>query len=153
METEKTIDTLNALIQINNDRIEGYKTASEETEDADLKTFFSQLKATSVQINSELRAEVSKIGGTPTDETKTTGKFFRVWMDVKAALTNNDRKLILDSCEFGEDAAKRTYADVLSNESGNLNSEQHAMVRDQYEALLADHDKVKEMRNVESETH
>src|SRR6478672_8447003 len=120
METEKTIDALNELIQINNDRIEGYTTASDETEDFDLKTFFSQLKSTSIQINSELRAEVSRLGGTPTDETRVTGKFFRAWMDVKAAITGNDRKLILDSCEYGEDVAKGTYQDILSNENQNL---------------------------------
>lgn len=153
METEKTIDTLNELIQINNDRIEGYTTASDETEDFDLKTFFSQLKSTSVHINSELRAEVSRLGGTPTDETRVTGKFFRAWMDVKAAITGNDRKLILDSCEYGEDVAKGTYQEILSNENQNLTEAQLAMLREQYQALVNDHDKVKNMRNVESETH
>src|SRR6476660_2665953 len=92
MKTEKTIDVLNELIQINNDRIEGYRTASEETEESDLKSFFSELKATSINNNSELRSEVTRLGGTPTDETKITGKFFRVWMDVKAAITGKNRK-------------------------------------------------------------
>jgi len=42
METQKTIDVVNDLIIINNDRIEGYKTASEETEEQDLKELFSR---------------------------------------------------------------------------------------------------------------
>lgn len=33
METAKTIDVLNELITINNDRIEGYQTASNETDE------------------------------------------------------------------------------------------------------------------------
>ncbi len=153
METEKTIAALNELVQINNDRIEGYRTASEETEDFELKTFFSELKATSIQNNSELRAEVSGLGGEPTEETRTTGKFFRTWMDVKAALTGNDRKLILDSCEYGEDVAKETYQDTLSNENQNFSDSQLSMVREQYHNLVADYDKVKSMHDAISETH
>lgn len=34
MENEATIEVLNTLITINNDRIEGYETAANETEDA-----------------------------------------------------------------------------------------------------------------------
>ena len=147
METEKTIAALNNLIQINNDRIEGYKTASEETEEFDLKTFFTQLKSTSIQINTELRAEVLRLGGIPTNETKTTGMFFRVWMDVKAALTGKNRTLILESCEYGEDVAKAIYQDILSNQAENLTYEQQSMIKEQHAALVADHDKVKAMSN------
>jgi uncharacterized protein (TIGR02284 family) len=153
METEKTIAALNNLIQINNDRIEGYRTASDEAKDSDLKTFFGLLKATSAKLNFELRAEVIRLGGTPTEETKTSGKFFRAWMDVKAALTGNDRKFILDSCEFGEDVAKKTYADTLADETQSFTTVQRTMLQEQHRALVADHDKVKAMRNQLSSTH
>ncbi len=145
MESEKTISVLNNLIQINNDRIEGYKTASDETKEADLKALFSQFQATSLVINSELRSEVTRLGGTPTEDTRITGKFFRVWMDVKAALTGNDRKVILESCEYGEDVAKKTYEDTLENDIENLSYEQQTMLKDQHTTLVADHDKVKSM--------
>jgi uncharacterized protein (TIGR02284 family) len=145
MEIEKTIAVLNNLIQINNDRIEGYKTASEETNEADLKSHFSQFQSTSLLINSELRREVTRLGGEPTEETRITGKFFRVWMDVKAALTGNDRKTILESCEYGEDVAKKTYEDTLSEEIENLSYDQQTMLKEQHTSLVADHDKVKSM--------
>lgn len=147
METEKTIDTLNNLIQINNDRIEGYKTAADETKDSDLKSLFSQFQATSSKINGELRSEVSKLGGTPTESTRITGKFFRVWMDVKAALTGNDRKTILESCEYGENVAKKTYEDVLTNDAENLSSGQQSMLKEQHSSLVADYNKVKSMND------
>lgn len=146
MEIERTISALNNLIQINNDRIEGYRTASDETQEADLKSHFSKFMSTSLLLNSELRREVSRLGGVPTEETRVTGKFFRVWMDVKAALTGNDRKAILDSCEYGEDVAKKTYEDVLKDESENLSYEQQTMLKEQHASLLSDHDKVKSMR-------
>ena len=148
MENEKTVAVLNTLITINNDRIEGYETASKETEEQDLKTLFAQFSATSKKCNQELEAEVKKLGGEPTEGTKTTGKFFRVWMDVKAALTGKDRKAILNSCEYGEDVAKDTYKMALEKDLENLNAEQQTMIRAQLALIKADHDKVKSMRDL-----
>lgn len=148
MENEKTIEVLNTLITINNDRIEGYETAAKETEEQDLKAFFSDLKQTSLHCNKELSAEVKKLGGTATEETKTTGKFFRVWMDVKAALTGKDRKAILNSCEYGEDVAKDTYKKALENDAENLSAEQKTMIKTQHTLLVVDHNKVKTMRDL-----
>ena len=147
MDNKKTIEVLNTLITINNDRIEGYETAAKETEEQDLKTFFSELKQTSLHCNKELSGEVTKLGGTPTDGTRTTGKFFRVWMDVKAALTGKDRKAILNSCEYGEDVAKDTYKKALENDLENLNAAQQSMIKAQHTLLVADHDNVKSMLN------
>lgn len=151
MENEKTIEVLNTLITINNDRIEGYETAGDETEEQDLKTFFKELKQTSLQCNKELVSEVTKLGGTASDSTRITGKFFRVWMDVKAALTGKDRKTILDSCEYGEEAAQKTYEEALENDTENLNAELKALVKAQHALLKADLDKVKLMKDLMTE--
>ena len=148
MENEKTIAVLNTLITINNDRIEGYETASKETEEQDLKTMFAQFSKTSQKCKQELTNEVSKLGGTAAEGTLTIGKFFRVWMDVKAALTGKDRKAILNSCEYGEDQAKDTYEKALENERENLSMEQQTMIKAQHTLLGADHDKVKSMRDL-----
>jgi uncharacterized protein (TIGR02284 family) len=147
MDNDETIDVLNRLIQINNDRIEGYQTAAEETEEADLQAFFEEMEKTSHHCKNELSAVVVKLGGTPTESTKLSGKFFRVWMDVKAAINGKDRKVILNSCEYGEDQARDTYEDALDEESENLNPEQMAMISIQYQLLKADHDRVKSMRD------
>jgi len=148
MDNEKTIDVLNTLITINNDRIEGYETAAKETEEHELKTVFAQFSATSQKCKMELTNEVNRLGGKPSEGTLITGKFFRVWMDVKAALTGKDRKAILDSCEYGEDAAKETYGDVLKNDTETLTEAQQSMIRSQHILLQADHDTVKNMRDL-----
>ena len=147
MDNEKTIEVLNTLLTINNDRIEGYQTAEKETEEQDLKTLFSQFVSTSQKCIQELKNEVIKLAGIPTEGTMTSGKLFRVWMDVKAALTGKDRKAILNSCEYGEDWAKDTYKKALENDSENLSAEQQTMIKAQHVLLVADHDKVKMMRD------
>jgi uncharacterized protein (TIGR02284 family) len=139
---------LNTLITINNDRIEGYETAANETEEHDLKSLFAKFSATSQKCNTELNNEVRKLGGTPAEGTRVSGKFFRAWMDVKAALTGKDRKTILNSCEYGEDVAKSTYEKALKNDAENLSAEQQTMIKAQHTLLVADHDKVKSMRDL-----
>lgn len=147
MENEKTIDVLNTLITINNDRIEGYETATENTEEQDLQALFARFIANSQQCKQELVTEVTKLGGEPAEGTLVSGKFFRAWMDVKAALTGRDREAILNSCEHGEDEAQETYDEVIEDDLEHLTSEQQAMVYSQKALLKADHDHVKALRD------
>jgi uncharacterized protein (TIGR02284 family) len=108
---EKVIGILNDLIQINNDRIVGYEKAIDELkdEDADLKTLFHRYTQDSKEFATELTYEVTRLGGNPSDGTTNSGKIYRVWMDLKAAITGKDRQTILNNCEFGEDAAQKAY--------------------------------------------
>lgn len=147
MDTEKTIAVLNRLLEINNDRVEGYITASKETEEHDLKTLFAELAITSKYNRQELTDEIVLIGGQPTDGTKVTGKFYRVWMDIKAALTGKDRKAILNSCEFVEDQALETYDEVLKDDLEYLSLGQQSMIFAQHALIKADHNRVKFMRD------
>lgn len=147
MEKEETIEVLNSLITINNDRIEGYETASEETEELDLKALFAQFISTSQKCKRELVVEVESLGGEAAEGTKNSGKFFRMWMDVKAALRGKDRKAILNSCEFGEDEAQDTYEEAIENDSEHLSAELQTMIIAQKSLLKTDHDHVKALRD------
>ena len=147
MEKEKAIEVLNSLIIINNDRIEGYETASKETEDPDLKILFAKFISNSQKCKQELIMEVNTLGGEAAEGTKASGKFFRAWMDVKAALTGKDRKAILNSCEYGEDEAIDTYEDAIENDLDHLSAEQQTMIIAQKSLLKTDHDHVKALRD------
>lgn len=148
MDNEKKIEVFNSLIVINNDRIEGYKTAEAEAKETDLKMLFSDLMETSVQNRKELVAEVQRLDGTPDEGTRTTGKFFRVWMDVKAAFSGNDRKVILDSCEYGEDVILETYKKALTEDFESNISIEKDILNKHYNLLKLDHDKVKNLRDI-----
>ncbi|MEO5581705.1 MAG: PA2169 family four-helix-bundle protein [Saprospiraceae bacterium] len=147
MENDKSIDVLNSLIVINNDRIRGYETAIEETEDHDMKSAFDKFKQTSEECKSQLVAAVTKLGGTPDDGTRIDGKIYRAWMDFKALLTGKDRKAILNSCEYGEDVASNTYESAMKDT--DLDGEFNSMIASQYAKIKADHDSVKSMRDAE----
>ena len=148
MDNTKTIEAFNTLIEINNDRIEGYKTAEAEAKETDLKMLFSDLMETSVQNRKELSAEVIRLGGTPDKGTRVTGDFFRVWMDVKAALSGNDRKTILDSCEYGEDVILKVYKKILIEDHRDTSYAEQDLLNKHYALLKSDHDKVKNLRDL-----
>lgn len=147
MDIKKTIKAFNSLIVINNDRLEGYKIASETIDDEDLQLFFYKLSQTSGVCKKELVDEVKKLGGIPDNGTRTAGKFFRAWMEIKAVLTGNNKRVILNMCECGEDAALETYKKVLIQEVHEINSFEQNLLNNQYALLKSDHDKVKKMRN------
>ncbi len=145
--TEKTNTAVRDLVIINNDRTEGYKTAATETKEADLKALFNRYSEQSRGFASELKQFITDADEMPkSDETKNTGKLYRVWMDVKAAITANDRKAILSSCEFGEDKAKQTYKDVLNDIAG-LAPNVVAIITKQNAEILKAHDEVKALRD------
>jgi len=141
MDKDKSIDVLNKLIEINNDRIEGYETASKETDENDLKVLFAGFIKTSERCKQELVKQVLDLGGKPEEGTRVSGKFFRTWMDVKAALTNKDRKAILNSCEYGEDVAVKTYDKALSDSFG-ISSPAYQLIETQYILIKNDHTRV-----------
>ena len=148
MKTEEKISTIiQDLVIINNDRYEGYKTAADETKDADLKSLFSELSGQSKGFSEELRKFIPKSEDQPEhDKTKNTGKIYRAWMDFKAAVTSKDRKAILSSCEFGEDVAKKHYEEALED-SASISSEALTLIKKQSAEIKKGHDKVKSMRD------
>ncbi len=145
---EKIVSQLNDLVEINNDRIQGYERAISETDDEDLTYLFTNMAAHSRTYKSDLSREIISLGGEPTEGTKNSGKLFRAWMDIKAALTGKNRKEILGSCEFGEDAALDTYKTIIANEDKILNDDLLKLINSQKQGIQLDHDRVKALRDL-----
>jgi uncharacterized protein (TIGR02284 family) len=149
METkEATVDILNDLVQINNDRIAGYERAIKEVtdENADLREIFSRFIADSHQCKMELGTEIQALGDDIDTDSTTSGKIYRAWMDVKAVFSGQDRKAILENCEFGEDAAQKAYKEALNDDE--LPSFLREIITRQKMRLRAAHDEIKAMRDV-----
>ena len=144
-------ETVRDLIRINNDRVTGYSKAATQADDQELQSLFSQLSQQSRQLASELRSLVSDNDKNVTDETTTAGKIYRTWMDVKATFGGDDRKGILASCEFGEDAAQKAYKEAL--EDDDLTPGARTTIQQQKATLRQAHDKIKMMRDTAAAHH
>ena len=145
--TKETIEVLNDLIQINNDRITGYEKAIKETksEDDDLKVLYATMIAESHRNKIALVAEVQSMGGDVQEGTTTSGKIYRAWMDVKAVFGGHDRHAILSNCEAGEDAAQRAYRTAMEHEA--LPGYIRDLLIQQQQTLREAHDEIKSLRD------
>jgi uncharacterized protein (TIGR02284 family) len=147
-QNKELVSTLNDLVKINNDRVEGYKKAAEEAkENPVLKTMFHEKAADSQKFVSELHHHISKIGGDPANDTTISGKIFRSWMDVKDTFKPSDKTTILDSCEFGEDAALKAY-DMALKSDVEMEAELRKTILSQQESIKASHDRIKLQRDL-----
>jgi uncharacterized protein (TIGR02284 family) len=149
---ENVTEILNDLIRINNDRIEGYERAVDDTrdKDTDLQSIFHRMADESKQYASELESEVRKSGGDIASDTTVSGKIYRVWMDFKSAISGKARKSILASCEYGEDAAQKAYEEALKAET-DLPSDVRQLIVNQKAALKTSHDTIKRYRDMHEE--
>lgn len=145
---EMEVDVINDLIRINNDRIEGYRKASEDLkpEDADLKPLFSRMMQESREYIQELRASHPGMDDEAIDETTNKGKLYRAWMDVKATFTGHDRHSLLAACEYGEDAAQKAYETAMEDEDP-VSSELYNVISMQKSKLRRSHDQIKTLRD------
>jgi len=147
--TEMTTTVLNDLVEINNDRIVGYERAIKELKDSDsdLKVLFTGMIAESQTYKTALASEISALGEKVDNGTTNSGKIYRAWMDVKSVFTGNDRKTVLENCEFGEDAAQKAYKMALESESLPANIRE--LISSQKAALKQSHDKIKSLRDMQ----
>lgn len=145
MNKEKSIVVLNNLIEINNDRIQVYETATIIIEESDLKDLFSEFQKTSEIFKSKLAEEVQKMGGIPVDEIKKNSFLVRLWINFKASLIDKDREDILNTLEYKEFVAIKNYKDTLAENFDYLTAELLIMLKSQQVLLTAHHDKVKKL--------
>ena len=146
---EKQARILNDLVLINNDRVVGYEKAMEELkkEDSDLKLLFQEKVNQSNGYKTELSEEIVKTGHKVESGTTNAGKIYRVWMDVKAFFGGSDRKVVLDNCEDGEDAALAAYNDALSSEG--LAPDVRSLLTNHLAELRISHDRIKALRDAQ----
>jgi len=145
MNKEKSIVVLNNLLEINNERIEIYETAKKVTEENDLKDLFSEFQKTSAIFKSELVEELQKMGVVPVDVARNNSLLVRLWINFKSKLIGQDREDILNTLEYNEFVAIKSYKDTLSDNLDHLTAELHIMLKSQQLLLTAHHDKVKKL--------
>jgi uncharacterized protein (TIGR02284 family) len=147
---QATIETLNDLIQINNDRIRGFEDAIKQTkeadgDDADLIAVFSNKVVESQQLKSTLAQEVQVLGETAETGNSISGTLHRNWLQLKANFTGHSERSILEECEFGEDAIKKAYQSAIEEE--HLPAYIRDILNDQKLIIDQSHDEIKALRD------
>jgi uncharacterized protein (TIGR02284 family) len=139
-----TVSVLNNLIETSKDGERGFRKAAEDTTSADLKTLFSSRADDCATGAAQLQAEVQKLGGKPESHGSVGGALHRGWVDVKSAVAGRKDLAILEECEKGEDVAKKHYREALDKD---LPADIRTVVERQYQGVVQNHDKIRDLRN------
>ena len=146
MPNDDVIAALNGLIETCKDGQEGFREAAEGVEPSELKSLFYEYSQQRAEFSGVLQELVRTLGGEPEKDGSLSGAAHRGWINIKAAVTNKDEAAILNECERGEDYAKEAYADALNLA---LPANIADVVGQQSQAVLAAHNRVRELRNAE----
>ncbi|WP_051289379.1 PA2169 family four-helix-bundle protein [Chryseobacterium daeguense] len=135
MNNEKTVSVLNDLLNITNDRIEGFSKVEDKVWDTHsaLKGDYDQMVSQSQVMKNDLIRLINERGGDADNTTSAAGALHRTWIDIKNSFSGDKDESTLENVVFGEKAAINAYEDAL--ESGNLCPESSSVVADQLHHL------------------
>lgn len=140
----KVIATLNELIETSMDGEKGFALAAKDSKDASLATVFREGERSCQTAAAELQDQVRKLGGNPATDGSMKAAVHRGWISLKSAASTRDNKAILEECERGEDYAKAKYGEALRQD---LPSGVRELVERQYQGVVANHDRIRDLRN------
>ena len=107
---QEIVSDLKGLIAIINDGKEGYQSASESTDNVELKAVFLKYVAERALYENELKAHLVQHGATSdNEEGGILGAIHRTWIDIKEALTDKSETALLRAVVTGEKAALAKY--------------------------------------------
>lgn len=150
LQDEKLVTLLSDLVKINNDRIEGYKSVKAASNDTDVKALFQHMINDSEKYVAALNQQLLAQGADVETDTTISGKLYRTWMSIKTTFTGTDRYSLFSSCEYGEDAVQRAYADALGSNTSMPYSVRE-LIASQQANLREAHNTIKSYRDVVSQ--
>jgi len=140
MKNAEVVSVLNDLIDTCEDGIHGFKTASEAVANPTAKAVFVSRLPNIQRGESELKAEVRRLGGDPDDRGTVAGALHRGWINLKAAVTGKNEEAIVMECERGEEHAAHAYEDALQKD---LPADTRAIIERQYRGVIENLDRVR----------
>ena len=144
MQNDDAISTLNHLISIAKDGVNGMNSAAESAKSPQLKSTLSQLSQDRERVATQLQDVVRRLGGDPDKSGTTLGAAHRAFMNVKEAVAGSTDEALLDECERGEDVAVREFKTALDK---NLPADVKQTVQSLFGQVKTSHDKIKQLRN------
>lgn len=117
---EQFCEDLNDVIEYLYDSHNGYKEASDDVENAEMKSYFEKAASTRLRMIDELKAEVRAAGEEPKDSGSISGMAHRMFVNLKSMLTNmvngNDVKSVVEEVKRGESFTLDKYKEVLQHD-------------------------------------
>lgn len=144
-ETSHDIRTLNGLIATTLDSVEGYAEAARDVQNSRFGQMFTARAAERRQVVTALQGEVTRLGGNPEDDGTVLASAHRAFLGLKAAVTGQDDKAIVNEVERGEDHIKAKFEDALKDDE--LSGTTRAAIETAYGSVRAGHDEMRDLKH------
>jgi uncharacterized protein (TIGR02284 family) len=141
----KEISTLNTLIATTIDSVTGYGNSAKDIGNQRFAEIFRERANERQQVVEQLRAEVRRLGGNPEDDGSFMGKTHQRFEDMKAAITGQDEKAIINEVERGEDYLKEKFETALNSDA--LSGESRSVVERCYQSVRSGHDQMSQLKH------
>jgi uncharacterized protein (TIGR02284 family) len=136
--TEGALSALQNLSARCHDSEQGYRRSAQDASDSDLKQQFEQLANERSSMAAELDRLLRESGAEPSwREGSLTGAAHRMWLDLRTALSRNERQAIIEEVARGESAAEGAYDAAL----------RQTLPADAMQVVRQQHSRVRETRN------
>jgi uncharacterized protein (TIGR02284 family) len=139
------ISTLNTLIATTIDSVTGYENSAKDIDNQRFAQIFRERANERQQVVEQLRAEVRRLGGNPEDDGSFMGKTHQRFEDLKAAVTGQDEKSIVNEVERGEDYLKEKFETALNSDT--LSGESRSVVEQCYQSVRSGHDQMSQLKH------
>ncbi|CAM3331737.1 PA2169 family four-helix-bundle protein [Zobellia roscoffensis] len=139
-------DSLNDIIQKNEDAIKGYDKATENAEGIGLKSYFQNKSIERRNFLVELKAAAPALKTRDDIDGSATGAMHRAWMDVKTFFSGDNDEAMLEEAIRGDKAAIEEYNEVLADT--HLPIKAAEVIRKQREWLMTDLKTIKTLEDV-----
>ena len=139
------ISTLNSLIATTLDSVEGYREAADEIENGRFTGLFTSRAQERRTVVSDLQAQVRTLGGNPEDYGTVLAGAHRMFLDLKAKVTGQDDKAVVNEVERGEDHIKAKYESALADT--DLSPATLAVISKAYQSVREGHDQMSALKH------
>ncbi|MEO7635880.1 MAG: PA2169 family four-helix-bundle protein [Sphingomicrobium sp.] len=139
------ITTLNTLTATLIDSVKGYENSAKDIQSEQFREIFRQRADERQQSVEQLRGEIRKLGGDPDDNGSFLGSMHQRFEDLKAAISGNDDKAIINEVERGEDYLKEKFETALGSDT--LSSDSRTVVEQAFQSVKSGHDQMSQIKH------
>jgi uncharacterized protein (TIGR02284 family) len=145
MTSDHAVRALNSLLPVCRTSEQGFQLAAMDVTDPELARFFAECSAQRSKFVGELEDRVRLLREEPVKTGSPVAALHRRWMELKAALADNQIHTVLAECERGEDGAVKAYVAALAE--ADVDDISRRLIQTQYEAVQAAHDRLRQLRD------
>jgi uncharacterized protein (TIGR02284 family) len=141
---DEAVDQLQDLVKLNHDAAKGLREAAEQLESPALTRTLGAIADERDQLRFALARQVCREGEEVPEGGKLSAAFHRQWMKLRAAVSSNEEKAVLEEAERGEDIIKSAYEEALQDDQL---APVRSMLSEQFARVKAGHDRIRLLRD------